>query len=462
MSNYSLNFNESRKVWIAKFKKVDGSWGTKFLSKSFKRQDEIQAERELIGWLAGYQAAGTAPKSSQSSDLTIRLLAQRWIDLRYADVNTARNTYKGLRDAMQNWILNNPKFPHHPIEHLEVTQELTVAQVKTWIDSVRGMPATKIDKLNALKTFFNDCIGMEWLDPNMANPIDKPAIKKIIKGLQKNRLENQVIAHLNEQQVNVLLTQPHQWVTDYRRIRYLLTITSGLRDHEVQGLCWSDIDWKTGTLSVSRQLAKIGVLPMLLEKDLVGSMSKDAIMKLPNAIGSKPKSLTSKRIVPLHSLTLAALKHWLEKGWRTYVGRAPTKADPIFARGNYGRLDIGNPGDFCFSESAVLVRTDLERLALPTSYEGENLDFHALRHTFSHLLEAAGADDAQIGVLLGHAGKSVARNNYLSKNLNLFRGLVERMALPDHLTLAKCTISLPNKVIPLRAVPKAGAGSRSD
>lgn len=462
MSNYSIKFNETRKVWIAKFRKLDGTWGTKFLPKTFLRAAALDAERWLISWLAEYQKSGVAevlPTTVKGN--TIAFLAPKWLKHRYEDQDTAPNTYNGFKSAINNWVLDNPKFTHHSIQNLDIETELTVGELRTWILSLKGMNSTKIDKINCIKSFFNDCIGMEWLNPDMANPIDKPAIKKLYKSLQKTRTEDAVIAHLSQEHVATLLTGHHQFLSDYRRLRYLIAITAGLRDHEVQGLTWSDINWTDRTINVNKQLAKIGHAPLLHYKDLQDGMTKDAIMQLPNAIAAKPKSFKSKRIVPLHPLTAAATKWWFEKGWKLYTGQAPSKDSPVFPRGkgkNAGRLDIGNPGDFCFSESASLVRSDLLRLDLPATYEGENIDFHALRHTFSHLLESIGADDAQVGVLLGHSGKSVARNNYLAKNMNLFRSLVEKLPIPNTLKLQGHAIELPSNVVPMRAV-KAAASS---
>lgn len=465
--SYSLHFNSARKTWIAKFKKWNGEWGTKFLPKQFQRPHGIEAERYLISWLAEYNVSGaTSVKPTTQAAKSIALLSDRWLEMRERDQDTTMNTLRGFKLSMKNWILDNPSFPHHSIQNLDVESELTVQELKSWIDSLKGAPASRIQHINTLSSFFNDCISMNWLDENMANPLDKPAMRKEVQKIKRRKTEEKVISHMTVEQVETLLTQKHKHLSDYRRLRYLLALTAGLRDHEVQGLTWQDIDFKQKTLTINKQLAKRGSLPLLRIRDLEAKgMSKVEVFKLPNALAGKPKSYSSNRTLPLHPLTLEALKAWQQKGWKNYVGKAPNQADPLFPRGRgaaMGNGNIGQPGDFCFSESAGLVREDLERLELPTTFTDStkgitiNLDFHSLRHTFSHLLELAGADEAQIGVLLGHAPRNVVRSNYLSKNMKVFRDLVERLPLPSSVTLDMGNVGV-RKVVPLRVV-KTEAG----
>lgn len=97
-------------------------------------------------------------------------------------------------------------------------------------------------------------------------------------------------------------------------------------------------------------------------------------------------------------------------------------------------------GDFCRVESAELVREDCKRLNLATTYNNKPLKFHSLRHTFSHMLETVGADENQIGVLMGHKATTTVRTNYLGKNIEHFRKLVEAMPVPEYVTMQDNTV----------------------
>lgn len=459
-SNYSIKFNESRKQWIAKYRQVLGGWGTKFLSKSFKRTDGIEAERELISWLADYQKTGGFPAAKQKLVAkSIAMLSQRWLEMRYNDQNTAPNTYSGFALSMKNWILDNPTFPHHRISHLDIESEMSVQELKNWLGSLQGAASSKLQHFHTLNTFFNDCIELNWVDENMANPFMRPALVKAVKAVKAEKSEDTVITYMTADQVEKLLTTAHKFIPDYRRIRYIVALTAGLRHKEIQGLTWEDVDLQQKTINIHKQLQKRGCKPLLQWKDIQKTMSKAAIAALPNAVSKKTKSTSSNRLMPLHSLTVEALKEWKRKGWKTYVGRSPEKNDPVFPRQNKSLREGEQAGDFCMSDAATLVREDLERLEMQTQFKAQdgsqhNLDFHSMRHTFSHLLEAGGADDNQIGILLGHASKTVLRSNYLAKNMTVFRELVERMPLPSCCMLQSGKVET-NKVVYIKMVKGA-------
>jgi integrase len=451
---HSLKFNESRKVWIAQVKKRDGKWTTKYLPREFLRQHKGDAERWLITWMAGFQLHEVKEtKPTSLAPMTIAWKAKAWLQHRDNDKFTAHNTFNGFKLSMQNWILDNPKFSHHSIQNLEVTQELTVTELKAWVDSLQGANSTKIQHMNCLRSFFNDCIMLEWFDKDMANPLDKPAIKKLFKELQRVEREEKIITHLTPEQITDLLTKEHQFIPDYRKVWYLLAVSTGLRLEEIQGLTWNDIDFSKRTIDCQRQLVKPGIAPFLNYNELRKTMSKQEIWKLPNAVTKAPKR-NSKRLIPCHPLLLETLRFWFSKGWKTACGRSPAKNDPLFGRQNTSLKEGQTAGLFrLVVHAGESLRTDLERLSLPTSYQGQDLVFHSLRHSFSHLCELAGAEDSKIKVLLGHAKGSTLRSNYLGTQLEVFRQIIESLKLPASLTLRDRVIgqSLPKLTLVKRS-----------
>lgn len=436
MKNYSYSFNHKEKRFIAKYKKNDGTWGTKWLPKEFQIHQEQEAEKHLISWLDQYYKAGTSPDRSipiQQAPTTIAYLAPKWLEYRNKHEKTARNTYKGFEYAVRCWILDNPNFQHYSIQDLDLAQnQLSVSALTAWIHSLHGKPKTRMVHIRTLRTLIDDCISLEWLDPDSTNPARRPHINQLFKNLEQQAEEDKIIAHLNYDQIRGLLSHPQ--LPAYRRIRYLLAVLQGFRDHELQGMTWKDVDFINKTLTISKQLLKIGCSPWIHEKDL-NIPSKEQI-SLPNAIMSKPKTSGSRRTLPMHDEVIKALKWWKRVGWRHHVGRMPSDSDPLIPRGNKGRLvPASQPGNFFFSESANNLRIDLVRANLPTTFTDQtkgmtvDLVFHSLRHTFSHLLESEGVDEHQIGVLLGHGAKTTARSNYLGRNLDLYSGLVNRIQL---------------------------------
>jgi integrase len=99
-----------------------------------------------------------------------------------------------------------------------------------------------------------------------------------------------------------------------------LAITTGLRQGELLGLQWSDLDWKTGRLQIRRQLQRIPGQGLVL---------------------TEPKSARGRRSITLASVDLAKLrenrKRRLEE--RLFAGGAWHESDLIFSS------RIGTPMD---------------------------------------------------------------------------------------------------------------------
>lgn len=443
---YTISFNETRQVWIASYRNGMGEWKTKWLSKTFKRQDRLDAERDFIGWY-NENVLGEKPKTSGSpAGKTLALLAPKWLENREENPGTSPNTYNSFALSMRNWILDNPSFPHHSIQDLDIETELTVPELRKWILSLRGAAASKMVHIGNLKSCFHTCIAMNWLDENMVNPLDKPALQELIRDLINQKSEGRPYTYFSPEHIAAFFTGQHEYFADSRKVKYVLVLTEGLRDAEVQGLTWRDVDFANLLLSVTKQLEQAGHTPLLDWRKLVAEgKSKKQIRELTNAVSRKPKTISSVRTLPLHDLTAAVLAWWFKTGWKRLTGFSPGKDDPVFPRSNRSLKRGQKAGSFCYADSAEQVRDDCDRLEVSpifTDKEGEehNLDFHALRHTFAHLLEEAGVSDEHIGVLMGHSSKTVARANYLGKNLPLFRGFIQKLAVPERVVLSDGTV----------------------
>lgn len=430
-NSYSLSFNEAKKTWIARVKDKDNSsWKTKWLPKSFLRTQALDAERYLITWYAAY--LNGSEKIEKPAPLTIALLAERWLELRYNDTSTKPNTYHGLAQSMRNWILTNDRFIHTKIDHLDLPTEMTVEVLRNWISSLGCSRSSKLAHIMALRSFIRDSLAEGWLPENMINPLDKPALQRIQRQISKARRETHTVNTLSAEQARGLLSARH--VPDFRKLRYLTALCTGLRDHEVQGLIWSDLDFSGMVVHVQRQLDKIGCLPAMTYEDLVEQgQSKADIKALPNAIVANPKR-NSKRAVPMHPQLAAALTWWHDVGYKKHVLKSPLPHMPVFgasshhAKRTYPGKAAGSLGDFCHPDSAMCIKADLARLPhsasdMPTS------NFHALRHTFASWLEASGASREHIGDLLGH-GASMTSAHYIQKKIETYAKLLNQLTIP--------------------------------
>jgi integrase len=454
-SNFTLHWNEKAEQFFAKYRLFpppefgsdEPEWGTKRVPKAFRRHQQLDAERWMIGWYTSYVGSGgvnVANPKIVAAKKTLRLLGPRWLDHRYRDRGTKINTYKGLKETLNNWVLDNERFDHTSIERLDMERDFTAEVCLGWIASIRGADASVLNHATTLSTIFDDCIALGWLDPDLQNPMKRPIVLKRLAKLREASKQAKTITYLTAAQVEALLTAPTRKVIDFRRVRYLLVLGTGLRDHEVQGLIWSDLhlDEPLPYVYVDRQLDKIGCKPFKVADELArAGKTKDEILATPNALVSAPKK-NSRRAIPLLPLVVAVLRWWRATGWRMYVGFAPKKDDPVFPSGQANRHSP--PGQFAFVESPELLRKDLERVGQPTAFEGIEHTFHGLRRTFATLLNENGVSELEIGDLLGHGAKSVARGHYISPELLGRRlELLRRLPLPLRVQLQAKLIELP-------------------
>jgi integrase len=424
MLKVSFKWNDKRQAFLGRYKMPDGSWKTHWLPKSITRTQEVEAQKKLLD-LYNEAVNGIPVSTDKKQKTTIKLLSNRWLKLRYDSARTKLNTYLGLQSSLNVWILDNEQYPHYSIQDLDIEAgELTPQVLTAWIDSLDCARASKLTHIYNLKAFFRDCLAQEnWLGSHVRNPMDKQVVIDIIKDLKETMNANREVVTLSAKQVNHLFNATS--VPDYRKMRYLMAITCGFRDSELQALHWDDIDYNNNVIFIQRQLSKIGTFPaQYVDKLTDKRVSKADMWNLECAVLSNPKR-NSKRKVPLHPLAMQALQWWHNVGFRQFTGTAPIHNGPVFALGLHKKL--GNPGDYFMPESAALLRKDLQDCDEPLV---DGIVFHTCRRTYATLLEETGLEREKTSALLGHGGATVASKHYIETNMPLMYAAVGRMALP--------------------------------
>lgn len=160
---------------------------------------------------------------------------------------------------------------------------------------------------------------------------------------------------------------------------YVLAIGCGLRQGELLGLKWADVDWDNSTLQVQRQLQY---------------MNGEFVF-------SEPKSQKARRTVALPALAVAALKTHKAKqaAERLALGPVWEDNDLVFTS------EAGAP----LHKSSLRIRSFnpiLERAGVP------KVRFHDLRHTAATLLLARGVHPKLVQEQLGHSQISLTLDTY--------------------------------------------------
>jgi integrase len=174
---------------------------------------------------------------------------------------------------------------------------------------------------------------------------------------------------------------------------YTVGLALGLRQGEILGLRWSDVDLDGGELRVAQALQRVNGRLQFVE----------------------PKSITSRRTVRLPNTVIRALRshrvRQLEE--RLLAPDRWEKSDLVFT------TSFGSPLD---GRSVTRrFQAALEKAGLP------RLRFHDLRHTAASIMLAQGISPRVVMETLGHSQISLTMNTYSHVMPSLKRDAAERM-----------------------------------
>jgi integrase len=174
---------------------------------------------------------------------------------------------------------------------------------------------------------------------------------------------------------------------------YVLAITAGLRQGELLGLKWSDIDLGRGRLQVQRTVRRI-------DGELVES---------------EPKSRKSRRTVILTARATAALRaHRARQVEERVRAVAWFDLDLVFPNNIGTHMDDGNLRRRSFQPL-------IERAEVP------RVRFHDLRHTAATLLMIQGVHPRVVQEMLGHSSVNVTLDTYSHVSEDLQRDAAAKM-----------------------------------
>lgn len=153
----------------------------------------------------------------------------------------------------------------------------------------------------------------------------------------------------------------------------LLGLTVGLRQSEVRGLRWGDVDLTSGAIRIVRSLSRA------------------------TRTIKAPKTASGMRAVRLPPVALRALLAHQKEQKATGIGVGAN--DPIFATTRRGGV-LSAPALY------HALQRESERLGLPA------ISFHALRHSFATAALASGANPKVVQAVLGHADPAMLMRRY--------------------------------------------------
>jgi integrase len=190
-----------------------------------------------------------------------------------------------------------------------------------------------------------DAVDRPRVDPREARFLDEAGVRALLEAARGDRLEALAVT----------------------------AVTTGMRQGELLGLQWGDVDLRRGTIAVRRQLLDHG-------------MGRPELGKL--------KTAKSRRSVTLPAVAVAALARHRER-----LGALPLPSAPVFTDSRGGPLLKRNLLRRWFHP--LVARAGLPRMR-----------FHDLRHAHASLLLSAGVHPKVVQERLGHSQVSVTLDTY--------------------------------------------------
>lgn len=246
---------------------------------------------------------------------------------------------------------------------------------KLYDDGKKSTLITNINKL--LRTFFNYAVNEGYL---LTNPCSGKRI--VIPGKKS----------VNQTEVEVFTTgeiSVFKAALNKHRLKalFLLALGTGLRQGELLGLKWSDIDFKDEELKVERSIRIVEII----NRD--GSRNRETVIQ-------DPKSKDSIRTVPIPSNLIPVLNaHKLKQAEeKLKAGDSYITSDFVFTTELGKTIDARN---LLRSYTRLLKKADIPYRK-----------FHALRHTYATKLFEADIPLKTVQKLLGHSDISITANVY--------------------------------------------------
>ncbi len=176
-----------------------------------------------------------------------------------------------------------------------------------------------------------------------------------------------------------------------------VAVNTGLRQGELLGLRWADVDWQAGELHVTQALQRVAGEYRLVEV----------------------KSASSRRTVPLTADAVAVLED--QRRWQVEARLAAGGRWREYIPGLVFTTDRGQP----LNGPSLTHRFEdaLQTAGLPV------IRWHHLRHAFAGLMLGSGSDLATVSGLLGHSSVSLTASTYAGLMPSLKRAAADRLGL---------------------------------
>lgn len=339
------------------YKRPNGTWCAQVSIDGQRLTKYAPTQRECRAWLKETLAQVDQGMTADGSRVTLAAYLEHWLTI--VEPSLRPNTWRQYHNITRRHILPD-------------LGDIHLAQLRP--DHLQGLYATKTTAglgartIQLIHTILHRSLGhaVEWglIGRNPSDAVKTP---------QPPRHEMTI---LDAEQARRFLTAARD---SRHQALFHLAITTGLRQGELLGLRWKDLNWDTGFLQIQRQLYRVTGQGLIF---------------------SEPKTSAGRRSIVLAAADLDILrqhrKQQLEE--RLFAGSRWQEQDLIFP------TTIGTPLD-----QRNMTR---EFKAILASAGLQPLRFHDLRHTAASLMLQSGIHPKIVQERLGHSDITITLNTY--------------------------------------------------
>ena len=339
------------------YQRSSGSWRTQIIVDGKRIGKTFKLKSDALSWLRKMQSQLEHGYDYFGSMISLEEYLGQWLDV--AKVGLREKTADQYNRLIQNHI--NPHIGDIPLKDLRLSE---IEQFyRTLILSGLGARTVKIVH-SVLHRAFEKAVMYNLLTSNPAHGATLPKYQ---------HAEMQI---WDEVQVMQFLSAAHE--SRYEAL-YHLAVKTGMRQGELLGLKWSDLQWHNGTLLVQRQ-----------------------VQKIPRQGWSflTPKTKAGRRAIKVGDATLQILRLHRERQEieKSATGERWEEYGLVFTS------KVGTPGD------PSNLRLEFNRIISEAGLP--KIRFHDLRHTAASLMLNHGVPVIVVSKRLGHSQPSTTLDVY--------------------------------------------------
>jgi integrase len=339
------------------YKRKNGLWVGQITIGAKREYMYFKTQREVREWLKLKQSQIDAGVDLAKADTTIAEYLKEWLSTKAMEIRPkTHDQYLGVVARHINPIIGQVKLKDLRPDQIQVLYNRKLRE--------GASPRTVKIIHSVLHCAFNHAVKMGLIGRNPADAVTKPRLRRKEMRVLDDNQARAFLIHASKSRNSAL---------------YHLAVTTGLRQAELFGLKWSDLDWETMRLQVQRQIQRV---------------------RGGGLIFTEPKTAKGRRVVVLGQSTKAVLQEHFKRQQleRQFAGDKWVETDLIFTS------TIGTPIDHrnLFREFKDL----LKEAGLP------NIRFHDLRHTAATLMLQQNIHPKVVQERLGHSDISLTLNTY--------------------------------------------------